>query len=105
MSEVLRSVSHVLRSLLRKPASEGLLLDNYATTCLALDEMIYEVRTLACLPRLCTSPWKNSISRGICPAALMVESQVGCQLLAFWTVVPELSVSRASWSRQIELKR
>ena len=43
-------MSHVLRSLLRKPASEGLLLDNYATTCLALDEMIYEVRTFACLP-------------------------------------------------------
>ena len=50
VSEVLRSVSHVLRSLLRKPASEGLLLDNYATTCLALDEMIYEVRAFACLP-------------------------------------------------------
>ena len=48
VSEVLRSVAHVLRSLLRKPASEALLLDNYATTCLALDEMIYEVRSWRC---------------------------------------------------------
>ena len=48
VSEVLRSIAHVLRSLLRKPASEALLLDNYATTCLALDEMIYEVRSWRC---------------------------------------------------------
>ena len=50
MSEVLKAVSHVMRTLLRKPASEALLLDNYATTCLALDEMIFEVRRVIRAP-------------------------------------------------------
>lgn len=34
---------HVLRTLLKKTPSEAMLLDNYATVCLALDEMIFEV--------------------------------------------------------------
>ena len=34
---------HVLRTLLKKTPSEAHLLDNYATVCLALDEMIFEV--------------------------------------------------------------
>ena len=47
VAEVLKSVVHVLRTLLKKTPSETLLLDNYATVCLALDETIFEVSSSA----------------------------------------------------------